>query len=158
MLSSTNGWARHWRGVLRLHPGPLSGPLRWPAHPRVLSHRHRTAEQSLRENAITIKGKDGKDRTVLIIGRIAIVLRKQLEHTQRGHKLLVPDDMHTDRAISLLQLFIMKHCAEIQDEGSDRPLTFHGLRHSYAAEKHKELVNSGIGPGRTLRRVPSPGP
>ena len=66
----------------------------------MLSHRHRTAEQSLRENAITIKGKGGKDRTVLINGRIAIVLRKQLEHTQRGHKLLVPDDMHTDRAIS----------------------------------------------------------
>lgn len=68
-----------------------------------------------------------------------------MEHTQRGHKLLVPDDMHTDRAISSPQLFIMKHRAEIQDEGSDRPLTFHGLRHSYAAEKHKELVNSGMG-------------
>ena len=30
------------------------------------------------------------------------------------------------------------------DAGSDRPLTFHGLRHTYAAEKYKELTGSGM--------------
>lgn len=103
------------------------------------------AERALRENAITIKGKGGKVRTVPINEQIALALRKQLERTHRGHKLLVPDEMHTDRAINLLQLFIMKHRTEIQDAGSDRPLTFHGLRHTYAVEKYKELVNSGMG-------------
>ena len=72
-------------------------------------------------------------------------MRKQLNHTPRGHKLLVPDDMHTDRAINLLQLFIMKHRDEVRDAGSDRPLTFHGLRHTYAAEKYKELTSNGMG-------------
>ena len=103
-----------------------------------------TAERALRENAITIKGKGGKVRTVPINEQIAVAMRKQLDRTFRGQKLLVPDDMHTDRAINLLQLFIMKHRDEVRDAGSDRPLTFHGLRHTYAAEKYKELTGSGM--------------
>ena len=102
-----------------------------------------TAERALRENAITIKGKGGKVRTVPINEQIAVAMRKQLDRTFRGQKLLVPDDMHTDRAINLLQLFIMKHRDEVRDVDSDRPMTFHGLRHTYAAEKYQELVNSG---------------
>ena len=83
--------------------------------PPVSSKRHRTkkkraghgtAEQALRENAITIKGKGGKIRTVPINEQIAIAMREQLKRTKRGHKLLVPDDMHTDRAINQLQFFI----------------------------------------------------
>ena len=55
-----------------------------------------TAERALRENAITVKG--GKIHTVPINEQIALVLRKQLAHTQRGHKLLVPDGTPTDQA------------------------------------------------------------
>ena len=84
-----------------------------------------TAEQAIRENTITIKGKGGKIHMVPINKQIAIAMRKQLDRTQRGHKLLVPDGMPTDRAISLLQLFIMKHQDEVRDTDSDRPLTFH---------------------------------
>ena len=102
------------------------------------------AEQALRENAITIKGKVGKLRTVPINEQIAIALREQLVHTQRGHKLLVPDDMHTDRAINGLQLFIIKHRNDIQVKSSP-PLTFHGLRHTFAAETYAELIHSGMG-------------
>jgi len=102
-----------------------------------------TAEQALRENSITIKGKGGKIRTVPINEQIAIAMREQLKRTKRGHKLLVPDDMHTDRAINQLQFFIMAHRDAIRDVDSDRPMTFHGLRHTYAAEKYQELVESG---------------
>ena len=105
-----------------------------------------TAERALRENAITIKGKGGKVRTVPINEQIAIAMRKQLERTPRGHKLLVPDDMPTDRAINHLQFFIMRHRDEVRDLDSDRPMTFHGLRHTYAAEKYQELVDSSKGP------------
>ena len=73
-------------------------------------------------------------------------MRKQLERTPRGHKLLVPDDMPTDRAINHLQFFIMRHRDEVRDVDSDRPMTFHGLRHTCAAEKYQELVDSGKGP------------
>lgn len=103
------------------------------------------AEQALRENAITVKGKGGKVRTVPINEQITLALRKQLDRTQRGHKLLVPDGVPTDRAITALQFFIMRHRDEVQDPGSDRPMTFHGLRHTYAAEKYRELTEGGMG-------------
>ena len=67
-----------------------------------------------------------------------------MARTQRGHKLLVPDDMPTDQAIHRLQLFIVAHRNSIQVK-SDLPLTFHGLRHTFAAEKYKELMDKGMG-------------
>ncbi len=104
-----------------------------------------TAEQALRENAITIKGKGGKVRTVPIEDeRITTHLKKQLERTTRGHKLLVPDGMPTDRAIHQLQLFIYSNRGDFQED-ANRPLTFHGLRHTYAAEKYRKLIDSGMG-------------
>ena len=56
---------------------------------------------------------------------------------------MVPDDMHTDRAINQLQFFIMTHLDAIRDVDSDRPMTFHGLRHTYAAEKYMQLIHNG---------------
>ena len=103
------------------------------------------AEETLRENAITIKGKGGKIRTVPINEQIAIAMKKQLANTKRGHKLLVPDDMPTDRAINRLQFFIMTNRETIQNPSQHFPLTFHGLRHTYAAEKYRELVNGCMG-------------
>ena len=70
------------------------------------------AEQTLREGSITIKGKGGKVRTVPIKEPIKATMKKSLDMTERGHKLLVPDDMHTDRAMNRLQLFILAHRAE----------------------------------------------
>ena len=105
------------------------------------------AEQGLRENAITIKGKGGKIRTVPIEDeRVPMMLKKLLAVTQRGHKLLVPDDKKTDIAMKELQNFIYVHRREIQDPGDTRPLTFHGLRHSYSAEKYRQFLDSGKSP------------
>ena len=100
-----------------------------------------TAEQALRKNAITIKGKGGTTRPVLINEQIAIAMSEQLNRTERGHKLLVPDDMHTDRAINQLLFFIYSNRDDFQED-ADRPLTFHGLRHTYTAEKYTELPQS----------------
>lgn len=106
-----------------------------------------TAEKALRENALTVKGKGGKIRTVPIEDeRIPMMLNKLLSTTRRGHKLLVSDDKRTDVAITELQQFIARHRQAIQDEGDDRPLTFHGLRHTYAAEKYTQLIESGVTP------------
>ncbi len=103
-----------------------------------------TAEKALRDNAITVKGKGGKVRTVPINEPIALALRKQLEMTQRGHKLLVPDGVPTDHAIHQLQEFIIRYRPEVQDIKSKHPLTFHGLRHTFAAEKYLQLTDEGI--------------
>lgn len=105
-----------------------------------------TAEKALRENALTVKGKGGKIRTVPIEDeRISMMLRKRLSVTKRGHKLLVPDDKRTDAAITELQQFIADHREEVRGKDNHMPLTFHGLRHTYAAEKYKSLIEGGMG-------------
>lgn len=103
-----------------------------------------TAEQALRENAITIKGKGGKIRTVPINESISIELKKLLAITPRGHKLFVPDGVSTNIAIIRLQQYIYRVRPQIQDEGSARPMTHHGLRHSFAARTYQELIDSGM--------------
>ena len=47
-------------------------------------------------------------------------------------------------AINALELFIYRYRNEISDEDSDRRLTFHGLRHTYAAEKYIRLTEGGM--------------
>lgn len=112
-----------------------------------------TAEQALRKNAITIKGKGGKIRTVPINESISIELKKLLAVTSRGHKLFVPDGVSTDIAIARLQQYIYKERPQIQDEGSTRPMTHHGLRHSYAARTYQELIDGGMSPLNASLRV-----
>ncbi len=104
------------------------------------------AERALREDAITIKGKGGKVRTVPIEDeRVRIALETMLKRTERGHKLFVPDNVLTDRAINGVQLYIIRHRDEIVDPGREANLTFHGLRHTYAAVKYHTLTKNGTG-------------
>ena len=51
-------------------------------------------------------------------------------------------EVHTDRAINQLQFFISSNREDFQED-ANRPLTFHGLRHTYAAEKYMELIQNG---------------
>ena len=103
------------------------------------------AEKALRDGEITVKGKGGKIRTVPVEDeRILNGLRAMLGKTERGHKLFVPDGVPTDRAINVVQLFIIKHRDAVADEGREANLTFHGLRHSYAAEKYQALIDGGM--------------
>ncbi len=102
------------------------------------------ARQAIREGAITIKGKGGKIRTVPINQQIISALEKCLRSTPPGSKLLVLDSIPTDKAINQLQQFILLHRANVQDSDSARPLTFHGLRHTYAAEKYCQLIDEGV--------------
>ena len=102
------------------------------------------ARQAIRESAITIKGKGGKLRTVPINQQIISALEKCLRSTPPGSKLLVPDSIPTDKAINQLQQFILLYREDVQDPGSNRPLTFHGLRHTYAAEKYSQLIAEGV--------------
>lgn len=104
------------------------------------------AERALRENAITIKGKGGKVRTVPINESIRIELQKMLARTERGHKLFVPDQAPTHRAIQRFQQYLRDVRPRVRDEDSVRPMTHHGLRHSYAARTYCELVERGASP------------
>lgn len=108
------------------------------------------AERMLRENAITIKGKGGKIRTVPVDDahrkQLEIALREMLAVTPRGHKLLVSDGKDTHRAMNAMERFIEKYRSEVQLDDREAPLIYHGLRHTYASEKYQELIDSGMNP------------
>jgi len=111
------------------------------------------AERAIRNGEIIIKGKGGKVRTVPINESIKIELEKMLKLTQRGHKLFVPDGVDTHKAIKKLQQFIIDHREQIKDPDSDRPMTFHGLRHLCAAEWYQSLITAGYSEDTAMKQI-----
>ena len=111
------------------------------------------AAKAIKENALTIKGKGGLVRTVPLTPLLVQRLQRHLEQTPRGHKLFVPDDQQTHEAIKALQAFIYLYRPYAQDKGSDRPMTFHGLRHTCAAEWYKGFIQCGSNPYQARKSV-----
>ncbi len=105
-----------------------------------------TASKAVKEKAITIKGKGGLVRTVPLNDILIQRLQYDLKQTPRGHKLYVPDNQETHEAIKALQAFIWLYRPSVQDKDSTRPMTFHGLRHTYAAEKYQGFIDAGVTP------------
>ena len=105
-----------------------------------------TAAKAVKERKLTIKGKGGLVRTVPLNDLLVQRLQLDLKRTPRGHKLYVPDDQETHEAIKALQAFIWLNRSLAQDKDSTRPMTFHGLRHTYAAEKYQGFIDAGITP------------
>lgn len=112
-----------------------------------------TAAKAVKESALTIKGKGGLIRTVPLNDILVIRLQSHLKETSRGHKLFVPDDQQTHEAIKSLQAFIWLYRPQVQDEGFTRPMTFHGLRHTYAAEKYQGFIQAGKTPYEARKAV-----
>ena len=102
------------------------------------------ARKALKDGFITIKGKGGKIREVPINESIVVVLKKALQITPPGYKLFVPKDKQTHIAKTELQNFIASKRKYICDEGSSRNLTFHGLRHTCAAEWYRNFIQKGL--------------
>ena len=111
------------------------------------------AARAVREGVITIKGKGGLVRTVPLRPLLVSRLELHLQTTPRGHKLFVPDGMETHTAIQHLQAFIRTARPYIQDAGSVRPMTFHGLRHTCAAEWYQERIAAGATPYEARKAV-----
>jgi integrase len=111
------------------------------------------AENAIRTGTITIRGKNGKVRTVPINESIAIEFRKLLEITSRGNKLLVPNDIPTHVYIKQLQQFIRKNREHLPERKNKEKLIFHGLRYSFAHRKYNELVDKGYSGSRAKQEV-----
>ncbi len=101
------------------------------------------AKAALKNGYFTIKGKGGKVRNVPINESIKIELEKFLKITPAGYKLFVPQDKQTHIVKMELQNFIAKYRKEVQDKNREAPLTFHGLRHTYAAEMYQKFIDEG---------------
>lgn len=95
-----------------------------------------------RTGALTVKGKGGHIRSVPVTAEAAKqALRDRRAAVQRGHKLFVSDDVATDAYIHAFQAFLREHRP---DQGANpRPLTHHGMRHSYAVRQYREAVDGG---------------
>lgn len=103
--------------------------------------------------ASTIKGKGGLVRTVPLNDILLDRFRLHLNDTIRGHKLFVPDNRLTHEAIKDFQRFLADHRPLAQDPDSDRPMTFHGLRHTRAAEWYQERIQRGRSPYQARKEV-----
>jgi len=112
-----------------------------------------TAENAVKSGVITIKGKNGKPRTVPIDELVKTVLEKQLKTVERGSKLLVPNGTPTHIYIKQLQQFISYHRDKLPPRENKERLTFHGLRHSYAQRSYSELIGKGMPEWQARQKV-----
>lgn len=105
-----------------------------------------------RTGVLTVKGKGGRVRSVPVeAGAAKQALRDRRAAVQRGHKLFVPDDMATDVYIRTFQEFLRKHRP---DPGTNpKPLTHHGMRHSYAVRQYRAAVDGGATEYRAKLKV-----
>ncbi|GEN35926.1 tyrosine-type recombinase/integrase [Aneurinibacillus danicus] len=102
------------------------------------------AEKSLRTNLLTIKGKTGLIRHVPLRESARTVLAEVIQAVERGQKLFVPADKKAHQVIESVQRFIINHRDKFSEAGRDAPLTFHGLRHSFAREEYRKRIESGM--------------
>lgn len=105
-----------------------------------------TAADAVRKQAITIKGKGGLIRTVPLSKDLCARLDAARTSVPHGRKLFVPKAQQTHEAIQALQEYIRQNQELVQDVGSDHPMTFHGLRHAYASQQYRAMVEHGITP------------
>lgn len=103
-----------------------------------------TAHAALKSGNLFVKGKNGKDRIVPASEECLEALADQLSVTDRGEKLFVGHGEDTDRAINRLQIYLWRHRDEVRDPNNPIKLTFHGLRHTYAAEQYRTLREQGV--------------
>lgn len=96
-------------------------------------------KRALEKGRLYVKGKGGLTRYVPINESIGVVLRNTLKTTPVGQKLFVRPSDKTHLAMKRLQCFIAYH----RKRFTDRRITFHGLRHTYAHEQYDKLIQQG---------------
>ena len=113
------------------------------------------ARDALKTGKITVKGKGGRERSVPINEQIRIEFERFLACTKPGQKLFVPEGKETHEVIKKFQRFIREHRKKIPppDSGRTTKLTFHGLRHTYAAEQYTRLRKTGLSELDARRQV-----
>lgn len=97
------------------------------------------AQNALDSGKLYVKGKGGLTRYVPINATIRITFEDVLKITPRGKKLFVEPYDKTHLAMKRLQCFIAYH----RKEFTDKRLTFHGLRHTYAHEQYEKFIMEG---------------
>ncbi|MCG0277955.1 MAG: tyrosine-type recombinase/integrase [Thermanaeromonas sp.] len=95
-----------------------------------------TAEKALRTGVLHIKGKGGRERDVEISSEVRKTLAEAMQTVPRGQKLFVSQNEKTHKVKHQLENWMETNRGKAQAPGRQRPLTWHGLRHSYAKERY----------------------
>ncbi|APC09055.1 tyrosine-type recombinase/integrase [Neomoorella thermoacetica] len=95
-----------------------------------------TAEKALRTGIMHVIGKGGRPRDIKINNEVKKTLAEAMSNTPRGQKLFVLGNEKTHLVKKELEKWMEQNRAEAQAPGRERPLTWHGLRHSYAKERY----------------------
>jgi site-specific recombinase XerD len=112
------------------------------------------ARKGVNSLEITVVGKGGKLRNVKINETVRDGLIAMLKTTKQGDKLFVPNDVKTHVAIQRFERFVRDNRDEAQqDSAIKKPLTFHGLRHTYAAEQYNKFLSDGFSEKAAKRKV-----
>lgn len=112
-----------------------------------LEKRH--LEQALKDRCISIKGKGGLVRDVPVDD--LSLIKELYDRTPKNSKVFVMNNEKTHLLIKRLQVFIYNHQNNFAI--GDHQLTFHGLRHFYAAEKFKHFRSVGYGEYEAKKKV-----
>ena len=106
-------------------------------------------EDALKEGEVTIKGKGGRVRRVPVSPELRLELERILAGSggARERKIFVEPGQKTHQVIRSIEKFIRDH----RQEFTDRAITPHGLRHSYAREEFERSVD-GSKAGSILKR------
>lgn len=96
---------------------------------------------ALKEGILTVKGKGGLVRSLPLYNKELV--QSLCDNTKNGDKVFINKEEQTHKVINNLQVFIYNHNKEFSNK-NDRNLTFHGLRHAYAQNRYRELINKGI--------------
>lgn len=99
-----------------------------------------TAENALKTGQLHVKGKGGLERDVPLRNEAREVLERRIAEVERGQKLFIEQGEKTHLVIKQTQNWIVRH----REEFSDKKITFHGLRHSYAHEEYQRRIDSGM--------------
>ena len=96
-----------------------------------------------------VKGKGGLTRYVPINESVCVILRNMLKTTPIGQKLFVRPNDKTHLAMKRIQCFIAYH----RKSFTERRITFHGLRHTYAHEQYDKFIQQGYSDYKARKKV-----
>ena len=101
------------------------------------------AREALNTGKLTVKGKGGKARSIPMTAACEEVFRRKLAETPKGEKLFVAAGQKTHLAILSFQRFIIDNRGQVRSINTAAPLTYHGLRHTFASNMYARLKKEG---------------
>lgn len=120
------------------------------------SLRRADAEKALRTGNLDLTNtKGGRPRSVPMSPEARKCLEQAVREVGRGDYLFARNGERVHELKQRVENFISYHRQQVQDAGRERtahnlakhqraPLTFHGLRHSYAREVYKQARSEGL--------------